>query len=176
MKNLLLLLFISVSATITEQGLTYDKWDVAETTDDFGDKTGEVINMYFSQGKFSNSATTGADMIFKIVDYGKDEKGAGTASIDFYEYNKTPARLGLDTTLGSLKCKLPDGTVKTFQLYAMKQGGLGLWGKYYDSFFELINNGKGDKVKFVVNESDFSEYGGSKYNGHFHTKTADILR
>ena len=176
MKNLLLLLFISATFSLTAQGLNYDSWDSAETTDEFGDKTGEVISMYFSKGKFSNSATTGEDMIFKFVDYGKDEKGDGTAQIDFYEYNNTPARLGLDTSLGSLKCKLPDGTVETFQLYALKGGGLGLWDKYYDKFFELVNNGKGEKVKFVVNESDFSEYGGSKYLGHFHTKNADIVK
>lgn len=177
MKNLILSLvaFLTISS-LTAQGLTYDDWETVETVDDFGDKTGESVARYFSEGKFNNSATTGEGMTFKLVDYGKDDKGEGTAQIDFFEYNRTRAKLAYDTKLGSLKCKMPDGSVKTFQLYALKSGGLGLWGKYYTSFFELINNGKGEMIRFVVNQSDFSKYGNSKYQGHFHTKSTEDIK
>jgi len=171
-KSILFLLLSLFVSTLSAQGLNYDSWAIVETVDDFGDKTGESVARYFSQGKFSNSATTGQEMIFKLVDYGKDDKGEGTSQIDLFEYNKNPARIGLDTKLGSMKCKMPDGTVKSYKIYAMKSGGLGLWGENYDLFYELINNGKGEKVKFVIDESDFSEYGSSKYQGHFHTKSA----
>ena len=176
MKKVLLLLTFTITSSLTAQGLDFDTWEIVETTDEFGDKTGESVARYFSKGTFSNSATTGEDMIFKLVDYGLDAKGEGTAQIDFFEYNRTPATLAYDTELGSLKCKMPDGSVKSFQLYALKSGGLGLWGKYYTSFFKLINNGKAEKIKFVVSESDFSEYGNSKYQGYFHTKPADNIK
>lgn len=177
MKNLLfLLLTFTITSSLTAQDLVYDVWDVVETTDEFGDKTGESVARYFSKGKFSNSATTGEDMIFKFVDYGMDAKGEGTAQIDFFEYNRTPATLAYNTELGSIKCKMPDGSIKTFQIYAMKGGGLALWGEYYTKFMALINNGKGEKIKFALSQSDFSDYGNSSYQGYFHTKSADKIK
>tara|TARA_Y100000766_G_scaffold214332_1_gene186042 strand:- start:374 stop:895 length:522 start_codon:yes stop_codon:yes gene_type:complete len=171
MKKLIFLFsFIFVSTNIFSQSVTYDSWTTVDIVDDFGDKTGESVSRYFSEGTFSNSATTNSEMTFKMVDYGKDEKGSGTLQIDIFEYNSTKATLAYETSRGTISCKLSDGSVVKYNAYALKSGGLAIWGKDYDSFIELINNGKGEKIKFVVNESSFSEYGNAKYVGYFHTK------
>ena len=179
MKKLLALttiaLFLTVN-TLFSQGLDYDMWSIVETVDDFGDKTGNTVASYFSKGKFSNSATTGEEMIFKIVDYGLNEDGEGQAQIDFYEYNKTQAKLAYDTKQGSFKVKLSDDSLMTFKCYALKGGGLAVWDEDYKTLFDLINNGKSEKIRFVVNQSAFSEYGSSKYSGHFHTKAANQIK
>ena len=174
MKNSIYsILFLLVTFPSFSQGLKYDEWDVVETVDDFGDKTGEKVARYFSEGKFSNSATSGEDMIVKIVDYGIGEDGSGQAAIDFFEYKKTQAVLAYSTEKGVMKVKLPDGSVESFSCYALKSGGIVFWDKEYEALMSLINNGKSEKMRFVVSSSDFSEYGGSKYQGYFHTKAAN---
>ena len=166
---------IFLTAPITAQGLGYDSWEIVETVDDFGDKTGEKVARYFSKGKFSNSAASGEAMILKLVDYGLDDKGKGFAAMDFFEYNKTQAKLAYDTKAGSFKVKMSDGSVESFNCYASKSGGLLFSGKDYDKFMKLINNGKSEKIKIVVNQSSFSEYGNAKYQGYFHTKAANQI-
>jgi hypothetical protein len=177
MKKLVLVLAVMfMTAPVIAQGLDYDSWEIVESVDDFGDKTGEKVARYFSKGNFSNSATSGEDMILKLVDYGIDKEGKGFASLDFFEYNQTKANLALRTEEGSFKVKLPDGSVKSFNCYASKNGGLFFSGGDYDEFIKLINNGKSEKIKIVVNESSFSEYGNAKYQGHFHTKSASQIQ
>ena len=175
LKAFVLLLFTPISTSIFAQ-LDYDKWEVVETVDDFGDPTGESVARYFSKGTFSNSATTGEDMIVKLVDYGIKDDGSGTAQLDFYEYNKNPASLAYDTEKGIIKMKMPDNSVKTLECYALKSGGLAFWGEFYTELMAIVNNGKSEKIKIVVNESSFGDTGSSKYNGYFHTKAADQVK
>ena len=85
LKAFVLLLFTLISTSIFAQ-LDYDKWEVVETVDDFGDPTGESVARYFSKGTFSNSATTGEDMIVKLVDYGIKDDGSGQSLPSFISF------------------------------------------------------------------------------------------
>lgn len=114
-------------------------------------------------------------MILKLVDYGIRD-GSGTAQLNFYEYNKNPASLAYKTEKGIIKIKMPDNSVRTLECYAIESGGLAFFDEHYTELMAVVNNGKSEKIKVVVNESSFRESGSSKYNGYFHTKAADQVK
>lgn len=169
---LLITLFLITNVFAQE---SVDKWEIEERVDDLGDKAGKKIARYVSYGTFSNSENTKLDMIMKIVDYGIAENDEGMATIDFFDQNNNPANLALTTSRGHFNVSLQDNTVMTFRAIASVKSGLLIRGEDYKSFFKLVNNGKSEKINFVVYESDFDEYGSSTYTGHFHTKKNDQI-
>ena len=92
---LLALLFVGISASA--------QWENVETTDSFGDKTGNFVPMLIAEGKFSNSATTNSKSFIKIIDY--------TSYVAFYiyEYGSNPASFCSDYM--RMKIKKANGSI-----------------------------------------------------------------
>jgi hypothetical protein len=158
MKNLLLAVFLTATTAVSAQ-LKYDEWERKETTDEFGDLTGEFVDRIFLHGKFSNSATVGSELTAKVVVWSD-----GNISIDLYEYDRTPASL-CSGCHGRITVKLPDGSVKTLTAFAPSGGGLFFAAKKgkESEILTLINQTVGD-LKFSIDESYFSTYGRSRYS------------
>lgn len=156
MKNLILSLFMVVMSTTMYSQINFDSWETVQVTDDFGDPTGESVVRFFSEGKFSNSATSNSDLIVKVVDYGE------SILIDLFEYSSPPsATLCYDGCLGDISVKRADGTVETYEGYALDIGGI-----YFNSeeFRDLIHNGGGEEIKVFIAQRLFSDYGGAMYS------------
>ena len=156
MKKLFLIMGLAaISATGFAQ-LNYNKWETVEIVDEFGDSTGESVTRAFFKGVFSNSATSNADLIVKVVDYGN------AVMMELYEYSKTPgASMCYDGCTGEISVKNSSGEIETHSTFAPESGGL-----YFnsdDSFFNLIHNNLGETIKVVVRERNFSKYGSSSY-------------
>jgi len=164
-KNLLIFAALFFSFTLSAQ-LSYDAWEKVETTDDFGDKTGDSVLRTFSEGTFSNSATAGSELIVKVSDYGD------SAFMTLYEYGSTPARLSLKSAFGKIKVKLPNGEVVSFNTFSPKSGGLLFSKDDYTELFKYLKDGTGGVLKFVINESAFSDYGSAKYSFSLTSMTA----
>ena len=156
MKKLLLLFVLPIF--INAQSLSYDAWEKVETVDDFGDKTGEYVLRTFSNGSFSNSATVGSKLLVKYSDYG------GSSILTLFEYERTPAKIGTGSAFGSIKIKLTSGDVVSVDAFAPKSGGLFFSKESYIEISKYMRNGKGDVLRFVIKESDFSKYGNAKYS------------
>lgn len=162
-KIIFILMFVLTSQFNFSQGLSFDKWEKIEVTDEFGDKTGQFVTRTFGNGTFSNSATTNAKLIAKVSS--EDD----WVFISLYEYGRTPdAKLTYDASYGSLTVKFEDGTSENYKVIAFKSGGVGA--KKGTKFYDLVNSGKSIKVKCLINESSFSQYGNSKYLFEFITK------
>ena len=156
MKNLILSLFMVVMSTTMYSQIDFDVWQTVDVTDEFGDPTGESVTRMFVEGKFSNSATINSDLIAKIVDYGE------SVLIDLFEYSSPPsATLCYDGCLGEVSVKRADGTVESYECYALDMGGV-----YFNKpdFLDLIHNGGGEEVKVFIAQRLFSDYGGAMYS------------
>lgn len=162
-KVILLLVGVFFAQTTIAQGLSYDKWEKVELTDEFGDKTGNFITRTFAKGTFSNSATTNAKLIAKINH--QDE----WVFISLYEYERTPeAKLVYDASYGNLLVKFENGDSEMFKVLAFKSGGVGA--KAGSKFYDLVTGGNVQKIKCLIRQSNFSEYGDASYLFEFMTK------
>ena len=163
MKKIILLLLIVSLQTTFAQGLSFDKWEKVELTDEFGDKTGNFITRTFARGTFSNSATTNAKLIAKINH--QDE----WVFISLYEYERTPeAKLVYDATYGNVLVKFENGESEMFEVLAFKSGGVGA--KAGSKFYDLVTGGNAQKIKCLIRQGNFSEYGDASYLFEFNTK------
>lgn len=162
-KTILLLVCVFFAQTTFSQGLSFDKWEKVELQDEFGDKTGDFITRTFARGIFSNSATTNAKLIAKIIH--QDD----WVSISLYEYERTPeAKLVYEPSYGNILVKFENGDSKMFEVLAFKGGGIGA--KAGTDFYDLITNGNSQKIKCLIKESNFTDYGNSSYLFEFITK------
>tara|TARA_Y100000389_G_C17314648_1_gene439805 strand:+ start:407 stop:898 length:492 start_codon:yes stop_codon:yes gene_type:complete len=156
MKKLLLSMYMIALSTLGFGQLNYDVWETVDIVDEFGDSTGESVIRTFAKGTFSNSATSNADLIVKVVDYGD------AVMMELYEYSKAPGvSMCYDGCIGEISVKNSSGEIKTHSSFAPESGGL-----YFnsdDSFFNLIHNNLGETIKVVVRERNFSKYGSSSY-------------
>jgi len=165
MKKILALLFFVVFSNTYSQ-LTFDKWEIIETIDEFGDPTGNNVKRFLCEGTFSNSATSNDNLILKIIDYGK------SISIELFEYNSPPsASLTYQSAFGNIRVKFKDGTVKSYKAFALKDGGLYFSEKSGKDFINLIQDGKGQSCKILIDSSSFSDYGSSIYVATFITQS-----
>lgn len=160
-KSTTLALSLMLSLTLYAQD-----WEKVETVDEFGDSTGESVLRLLVNGKFSNSATVGSDLIVKVVDYGD------AAIFTLYEYGSSPASMGYKGNLGSIKVKLASGEVVKFNCFAPKSGGIYFGKEDYTALFKYLKDGTGSVMKFLVNEEDFSEYGNATYKFSITSLTA----
>jgi len=102
-----LILFVTISNS---------QWKLNYYVDDFGDSTKESYNYVDIIGKFSNSATTNSECLFRLIQ-DKDK-----FRIIVFEYQKYPANFTTSYSSGGytisasvqLKVKDPDGEIKTF--------------------------------------------------------------
>jgi len=162
-KVILLLVCVFFAQTTFSQGLSFDKWEKVELTDEFGDKTGKFITRTFARGTFSNSATTNAKLIAKINH--QDE----WVFISLYEYERTPeAKLVYDPSYGNILVKFESGDSEMFEVLAFKSGGIGA--KAGTKFYDLVTSGNAQKIKCLVRQSNFSDYDSSSYLFEFMTK------
>ncbi|MBW2998425.1 hypothetical protein KY321_02700 [Candidatus Woesearchaeota archaeon] len=163
MKKIFILLFVVSLQTTFAQGLSFDKWEKVELQDEFGDKTGKFITRTFASGTFSNSATTNSKLIAKINH--QDD----WVFISLYEYERTPeAKLVYDASYGNLLVKFENGDSEMFKVLAFKSGGIGA--KAGSKFYDLVTNGNPQRIKCLVRQSNFSDYGDSSYLFEFNTK------
>ena len=162
-KIILILLCVSFAQTTFAQGLSFDKWEKVELQDDFGDKTGKFITRTFARGTFSNSATTNSKLIAKINHDGE------WVFISLYEYERTPeAKLVYEPSYGNVLVKFENGESEMFEVLAFKSGGVGA--KAGSKFYDLLTNGNAQKIKLLIRQSNFSNYGSSSYLFEFNTK------
>jgi hypothetical protein len=156
-RTILITCLIILSTGHISAQLSYDQWETVELEDEFGDKTGEKVKRIFHKGKFSNSAVYNEDLIVKVVDYGTN------ILISLYEYGEPPvAELVYEGSFGSISIKMPDDTVKKYEVFAPESGGLYLNDE--DDLYQLLKNGKNQKLKVSVRQSSFSDIGQSSYN------------
>lgn len=153
-----IILFVLLHSPIFLQAqLNYDKWEVIETVDEFGDKTGEKVAQIFAKGTFSNSATTNSELIVRISDY------EDMMFISLFEYGKTPeAKLTYDSSFGKISIKREDGLIEKYQVMASKDGGIYLGKK--NKLATLIRDGNEELLKVYISDKQFSDYGSSTYN------------
>lgn len=145
-------------STISFGQITYNTWNDVPVTDEFGDPTGDIVKRAFFEGTFNNSATVGADLIVKVVDYGDN------ILIELFEYGTAPgAKLCYDGCLGEISVKRSNGEVESHQTFAPSSGGL-YFNKEKVGFNNLIRNSNGETIRVLVSEKNFSKYGSSSYS------------
>ena len=97
MKNLILF-FCLISTTNS-----FSQWRTIETTDEFGDRTGETLEVYQARGTFSNSATTNSEAILTLKMQGD------IIQFSIEEYSNYPATYLCDSI--GLSVKIESGEV-----------------------------------------------------------------
>lgn len=159
MKTLLLLLLASITViNINAQDIAYGDWEISEVVDEFGDPTGDKVKVGYFEGKFNNSAQSGASLIVKVVDYG------GAAKINLYEYSTLPnVTIGYKTIFGLIKVKRQNGDIETYDCMASESGGLYFGNEDYIKFSNLINNNNKEKVKVIIEGESFGQSKSLKY-------------
>lgn len=154
MRNLINALVLMLPMMASSQ-IVYDTWTEKPINDEFGDPTGETAFVYFAEGSFSNSATLNDELIVKVVDYGT------SIQMTLFEYGRLPSNFCYEGCLGKVSVKASDGAVNRFTVYEYSDGTIVISDKR--ELYDLIKNGTGEELKFVVRENEFSDYGSSKY-------------
>lgn len=154
MRNLINVLLLVLPMAASSQ-IVYDTWTEKPINDEFGDPTGETAFVYFAEGQFSNSATMGSELIVKVVDYGT------SIQMTLFEYGRLPSNFCHDGCLGQVSVKASDGAVNRFKVYEYTDGTIVI--NDTRDLYDVIKNGTGEELKFVIRESDFSKYGSSRY-------------
>ena len=156
-KVLLVLAMIAFTFSMNAQ-LNYNQWETAHLTDEFGDETGETVDRFFVKGKFNNSATHGSELIVKLVDYGD------SMMLSLYEYGSAPAAsIDYDSNFGFINVKRADGTIEKYDTFAPESGGIYFSKEEYTAFSALINNGKNETIKVIINGDDLGGRSSTKY-------------
>ena len=156
-KVLSVLAMVALTFSMNAQ-LNYNQWETAHVTDEFGDRTGESVDRFFVKGKFNNSATYGSELIVKLVDYGD------SMMLSLYEYGSAPAAsIDYDSNFGFINVKRADGTIEKYDTFAPKSGGIYFSKEEYTAFSALINNGKSETIKVIINGDDLGGRSSTKY-------------
>jgi len=137
-----------------------NKWHDSEIKDDFEDPTGEKMQLFNTEGTYSNEdvfddklniTIRNEDNIVLIFIY--DEKWNSLINVNQIEY-------------GIINIKKADGTKLTSDFFYNPEGFIEVEGD--SKFFRLINNGKLEQVKVVI-PNPFSNYRNEKYSFSFTT-------
>ena len=156
MKKLMLTMVMTAFSVLGMSQIEYGKWEIVEVTDEFGDPTGDSVTRSYFEGTFSNSATSGSGLTVSVIDYGE------AIMLKLYEYNSPPAAsMSYDDCFGNISVKRESGDIETYRAFALSSGGL--YFNNEDEFMSLFRNNSGETLKFVVQESSFSDYGSSRY-------------
>lgn len=167
MKKIILTVAMVIGMMTTTQAQEWlGKWTTVETTDDFGDNTGEKMNMIVVKGKFSNSATANERLYAQIGDHGN------LIQIRLFEYEKPPAaQIGKKFSEGVIKVKLEDGTIREFNMKSygelgicVKDAGPGNRNKRdienFNEFASFIRD-KTQTAKVFIDARSFGGYSGT---------------
>ncbi len=101
---------------------SFAQWKVNNYVDSFGDSTSQKYIQLFApeKGAFSNSATSGSELIVAIALEPSKSNEIPTVNIRLFEYGRGP-EVGLgDGEIATLTVKLPNGTVETYNLIGSK--------------------------------------------------------
>ena len=137
-----------------------NKWIESELKDDFDDLTGVKIQLFKTEGIFSNNnvfegklniTIRNEDSIAIIFLY--DENWHNLVDVDQIKY-------------GEINIKKADGSKLTSEFFYNPGGFLEI--ETDSIFFRLINNGKSEQVKVVI-LNPFSDIGNEKYSFSFTT-------
>ena len=182
MKNVMLIGALLASSALCAQNST--DWNTNYFVDEFGDETGQSYKSYLTDsGNFSNSATSRSELTAVVI---FKEDGDRYMKFKLYEYGR-----GAEESLtyssaeyGFITMKDENGVKYGVPAQAYKEGGLYIWDntisgesksmiKYlreqgfvvYDSGKEFLDFITSTNMIFtvLVESSQFSEYGSSKY-------------
>ena len=137
-----------------------NKWIGSELKDDFDDFTGEKIQLFKTEGLFSNDNVFERKLNISIrnqeniaIIFLHDEQWHSLIDVDQIKY-------------GEINIKKADGTKLTSEFFFNPEGFLEI--ETDSIFFRLINNGESEQVKVVIN-NPFSGIGNEKYSFSFTT-------
>ena len=143
MRKLLLIAFVILGiANAQAQDIKLGKWELGETTDEFGDPTGAKFIYYFSiEAEFSNSATTGSELMvmFRV-------EADGTIVLLLAEYNNNIVKAYSDTKY-LVKIKDENGELHQTTL-RMREGSQYIFDD--GVIYELLRTKQ--KLKFYIKE------------------------
>lgn len=164
MKSFIILIVLSFTSYSLSAQIVYDKWEATSTVDDFGDATGDTVYRYFAKGTFSNSATAASELTVKVVDYG--------TSVYFYlyEYNRSKASLAFESKTGEISVKRESGDVEIYKAFYFEKSEALVFSED-DKFLKVLKSTKGEKLKVLVKEANFSNYGKSRYTFTIKTRS-----
>ncbi len=130
-------------------------WEINYYVDDFGDKTDKQYQVYFdSEGKFSNSATSGSELFAKVI---IDEK---YIRFDLYEYGKGPS-VGKEIGTATYKLSVKSGDeTYNYSLIAYEKTMM-LKKKERTKFLDMLKNTNKDLKCYLAIKG---EYSSSTYN------------
>ncbi len=118
-------------------------WEIDYYIDNFGDKTTKQYQVYFdNEGKFSNSATLGSELIVKVI---IDDENV---RFDLFEYGKGPSvgkEIGIATYDLSVKS---GGETYMYSLKALEKCMI-LKSKDRERFLEMLKTANDDLKCFI---------------------------
>jgi hypothetical protein len=162
MRQFFFMLMLAAMTSVSAQ-TQMNEWIEVPVVDEFGDDTGAAADIYISEGTFSNSATSGSDLLVRVSNQN------GSYFIELFEYGTQPsAALTLSSAYGDIRVKRESGEVETYRGFASKSGGI-----YFaddSKLANLLDQSSGEKLRVVVDEDDFSDYGSSRYVFTVHCK------
>lgn len=158
LSTLTSLLFVSIiwNTVSAQKSLTNDKWEEVQQQDEFGDKNGKTNQVFFSFGKYSDRYSYNEDLGVRVVIFDKKK-----ININFFDWNtsneiETPFR-----EFGNFKIKRQNGSIESYQVYSSSQGTLVI--DNFDTLFDLIDNGKSEKIQVFIEGSSFNGYSKQKF-------------
>jgi len=139
-------------ATAVEQS---SAWEIKHYVDDFGDKTDKQYQVYLdSEGKFSNSATSGSELFAKMI---IDEQ---YIRFDLYEYGKGPC-VGKEIGTATYKLSVKSGNETYKYLLIAYENTMVLKKKDRTKFLDMLKNANKDLKCYLEIRG---EYSSSTYN------------
>ena len=144
------------STVSAQKSLTNDKWEEIEQQDEFVDKNGKINQVFFSFGKYSDRYNYDEDLRVRVVIF--DKKKINIRFSDWNTFNEieTPFK-----EFGNFKIKRQNGSKESYQVYSSSQGRL--IKDNYDALFNLINNGKSEKIQVSIEGASFNGYSKQKF-------------
>lgn len=155
MKKLVTMALLVASIGLSAQ--EFDVWRKVQTSDQFGDPTGEWMNQVIVEGFFTNSAVYMEQMAAVVNDYGD------AFSIYLFEYQQPPSAVFChDGCFGVVVVKRENGDVEVFEnIFASSNGALYFNDK--SKLYKLFRSASGETIKVFVKEETFNNYGSSTY-------------
>lgn len=131
-------------------------WEIDYYVDNFGDKTNKQYQVYFdSEGKFSNSATSGSELFTKVI---IDEQNI---RFDLYEYGKGPS-VGKEIGTATYNLSVKSGSeTYSYSLIALEKT-LILKNKDRVKFLDMLKIANNELKCYIVIKGEYSS--SSTYN------------
>lgn len=137
-----------------------NKWLDKEIKDDFGDSTGEKIQLFKTEGTFSNQDLFEAKLLVTI----RNQKSK--AVIFIYDELMNELINVNELQYDFLSFKREDGSKDESGIFYSPEGFLEI--DTEGDFLSLLNNGKSEKIKVVITNK-FNKIGSEKYSFSFIT-------